>query len=285
LTRGGRVILNRRPVAAPTFSIVVPTYQRASMLEECLASIAAQTFGDFECIVSDDGSTDETPAVVAAWSARDARFRHHRLSNGGSPGRTRNLGAMTARAPWIAFLDDDDLWLPEKLQRQHDALRDAPEAVLIFGRMDRFGVETGPWPDPPAPARPDLRTLLLGNIVPCSTAVVRASEFRALGGFDETLRFAEDYELWMRLARRGTLVAMPDILVRYRCHAAGISRDEAQQVACMARILERARDAWGVAPSELAPLRRSVLRGRARVHEREHGFFAAIPRWLEAKLA
>ena len=63
------------------------------------------------------------------------------------------------------------------------------------------------------------------------------------------------------------------------------SRAGPHQVACTPRILERARDAWGVAPSELAPLRRSVLRGRARVHEREHGFFAAIPRWLEAKLA
>lgn len=272
-------------MAAPTFSIVVPTYQRASMLEECLASVAAQTFGDFECIVSDDGSTDETPAVVAGWSASDARFRHHRLSNGGSPGRTRNLGAEIARAPWIAFLDDDDLWLPEKLQRQHDALRDAPEAVLIFGRMDRFGVETGPWPDPPAARRPDLRTLLLGNIVPCSTAVVRASVFRSLGGFDTSLRFAEDYELWMRLARVGALVAMPDILVRYRCHAAGLSRDEAQQVTCMTRILERARDEWGASASELAPLRRAVLRGRARVHQREHGFIASIPRWVEAKLA
>lgn len=272
-------------MAAPTFSIVVPTYQRASMLEACLTSIAAQTFGDFECIVSDDGSTDETPAVVSAWCARDARFRYHRVSNGGSPGRTRNLGAALATAPWIAFLDDDDLWLPEKLQRQRDALRVAPEASLLFGRMDRFGAETGPWPDPPPPARPDLRTLLRGNIVPCSTAVVRASDFRAQGGFDEALRFAEDYELWMRLARHGTLVAMPDILVRYRSHAAGISRDEARQVACMTRIYERARDEWGVEASALAPLRRSVLRGRARVHAREHGFFAAIPRWLEAKLA
>ncbi|MFO0624667.1 MAG: glycosyltransferase [Polyangiales bacterium] len=272
-------------MAAPTFSIVVPTYQRASMLEECFASVAAQTFGDFECIVADDGSTDATPDVVSAWAARDPRFRYHRLENGGSPGRTRNHGAARATAPWIAFLDDDDLWLPEKLQRQHDALRAAPDATLIFGRMDRFGVENGPWPDPPVTPRPDLATLLLGNIVPCSSAVVRTSVFRALGGFDESLRYAEDYELWMRFARQGALVAMPDILVRYRSHAAGISRDEARQVACMTQIYERARDAWGVPTAALAPLRRSVLRGRARVTARERGFFAAIPRWVEAALA
>lgn len=271
-------------MSAPLFSIVVPTFQRAKWLDECLASVAAQTFTDFECIVADDGSADETPAVVAAWSARDARFQHLPLTNGGSPGRTRNLGAARAAGRWLAFLDDDDLWVPHKLERQAEILARRPELALLFGRMDRFGDETGPWPDPPSRAAPDLLALLEGNVVPCSTAVVRADLFRATGGFDATLRFAEDYELWLRLCQRGPLHAMPDVLVRYRVHGTGLSRDERTQVECLARIAERA-VTWGASRAAVAPLRRAVMRGRWRIASRERGFVAALPLWVASVCA
>jgi len=110
----------------PAVSVIIPTYNRAALVGEALASVQAQSFRDFEVLVVDDGSTDATPEVLAAW--REVRVLRHPRRRGVSA--ARNTGVAFARGEWLAFLDSDDLWLPAKLARQMAYLAGRPDLSL-----------------------------------------------------------------------------------------------------------------------------------------------------------
>lgn len=247
----------------PQVSVVIPTCGRPALLEEAISSVLDQTFQDFEVIVADDGTERVTRAVVDGIRARDPRVRYIVQETQRSPGATRNLGVRAARAPLIAFLDDDDLWLPVKLERQVALFEDDPGLLLAFSRMERFGARTGLWPVAEVPERPTLELLLRGNFVPTSSAVVRAEGLADSGGFDEKLSFGEDYELWLRLARQGPLRALPDVLVRYREHDTNVSRNVNLELQCLTTIYERAARDWGVPRAWVRPALRGLHRRRA----------------------
>jgi len=246
----------------PRVAVVIATHRRPALLAEALSSVAAQTFRDVETVVAEDGGTEETARVVAASGAPGAR--HVPLAFCGRPGPVRNEALRRVSSPLVAFLDDDDLWLHRRLEAHVAALEAAPAAGLVFGPIRRFGDEEGTWPRH-VPPRVDLARLLRGNCVPLSSVLARQEALERAGLFPDRAELAQDYELWLRVARSHVLVGHPEPLVRYRVHTGGISRKKALEVEAVAAILTRLESEWDLPPRLLAPARRGLLRSRARL--------------------
>ena len=200
---------------------VIPCYNAAPFLAEALGSVRAQTQPVADLIVVDDGSTDGTSDIARALGAR-------LLLTGGrqGPSRARNLGARAAQTALVAFLDADDLWLPPHCALLRTALASAPEAAMAFGRIQMFG-SAGDIPTPRRSPEHDeaaLPELLIDNPIPQSATMVRREVFQELGGYREDMRFAEDYDLWLRMAERYRIVALHKITCRLRIHPAQAHR-------------------------------------------------------------
>lgn len=206
----------------PRVSVVIPTHNRAGYLREAIGSVIAQSFRDWECLVVDDESSDGTARMVAELAARDGRVRYLRQARFGRAARGRNLALRSSDAPLCAFLDDDDLWYPEKLALQVAVMEAHPEVGLVFAKIRKVGLKRQIWPAEQVALRPTFADLLRGNIVATSTALARRSALEAAGpAFDESLIAVEDYDLWLRIARRAGLYALPQVLCDYRVHAGG----------------------------------------------------------------
>lgn len=208
----------------PVVTVIIPTYNRPTYLREAIDSVIAQTFRDWELIIVDDGSTDETPTVIAEYLRRDARIRMIHQPNVG-PGSSRNVGLRDARGEFIAFLDDDDLWLPEKLEVQLEKYRCKPELGLLYAqcRTERPGQPPKVWPS--QPGMNTLQRLININFIPTLTVMVRKRCLDQVGEFDGRLRVSHDYDLWLRIAERFPFGCVPKVLARYRLHDANISSD------------------------------------------------------------
>ena len=181
----------------PEVSVIIPTYNRSGMLAEAINSVLGQSFRDLELIVVDDGSTDDTPALLSQWAGRIETLRtgRHGVS------AARNTGAARARGRWLAFLDSDDFWLPEKLNLQLAAHRCAPE--MLLSHTDEIWVRRGVRVNPMKKHAKRggwifEHCLPMCRISPSSVLIDRAL-FHRLGGFDRRFRVCEDYELWLRL--------------------------------------------------------------------------------------
>ena len=201
--------------AAPEVSIVIPTRDRWSLLQAAIGAALRQEEVEFEVIVVDDGSRDETPARLG--EIEDARLRILRNDESLGVARARNRGLAEARGTWTAFLDDDDVWSPRKLRAQLDA---AAGASFVYGSTllldrTRTPVRALPAPDPSSLAR---RLLLTNPIGGPSTFMARTELLRRLGGFDERLSALADWDLLIRLAGAGRGAACREFLVGYVQH-------------------------------------------------------------------
>jgi teichuronic acid biosynthesis glycosyltransferase TuaG len=204
-------------------SVVIATHQRREQCVRAVKSVLSQTVPPLEVLVCDDGSTDGTAETLSAWSKREPRIRYLRLPrHTGNPASPRNLGLQEARGEWIAFLDDDDNWLPRKLELQ------LPHLVSEFQVVSSNALSTrgGTYPLPGQPPREFGRhELLLDNWVIMSTAVALRKAVIEVGGFrtDPRLTGLEDYCLWLDLAERGArFLLSPEIVAIY--DAAGNER-------------------------------------------------------------
>jgi glycosyltransferase involved in cell wall biosynthesis len=201
-------------------SVVVPTKDRAELLDQTLRSIAEQTAPAAEVIVADDGSTDHTADVVARHGATLVRNR----DGGWGAAGGRNAGLERVTTELVAFVDSDDLLLPGALAALAGGLSRAPEAPFAFGQgLSAARLDAG-W-TPHGVIHPDPEelaglsgSLYARNSVPSSGALVRAEHARAIGGFDTSLRFVEDQDFWVRLAARGEPVHVPELVCVYRIH-------------------------------------------------------------------
>lgn len=228
----------------PAVSVVIATRNYGRYLAGTIRSVLEQTWDDFEIIVVDDGSTDDTPAVVRPFLA-DSRVCYRR-TDGLGQSRAKNLGIQLSRCPLIAFLDGDDEWLPHKLERQLP-LFDDPAVGVVYGRrvlMDESGGEHA-TPQAAIVRGRIFNELLVFNPVCFSSVVVRRTVFETVGMFDPNLQLAIDYDLWLRVARHFDFNCVDEALVRYRTGHANLS----------SRIIDRLQ-------TVLAILRRSLIRRR-----------------------
>lgn len=196
---------------APRVSAVIPTYNRTTLVPRAIESALRQTFTDLELIVVQDGSPDETVAAVARFD--DPRVRVVRLPRNKGQWHAENVGIAYARGEWVAFLDDDDEWLPEKIEKQL-ARANATAADIIYCRTLRIGKDgpiipknTHPLPEG------DVSRIVLTPRMPSTPTVfmARREPLLALGGFDESLQGAQDRDLWIRLSLAGhRFAAVPD---------------------------------------------------------------------------
>jgi glycosyltransferase involved in cell wall biosynthesis len=207
----------------PAVSVVLATYNQAHWLAETIESVRAQTFADWEVVIADDGSTDATAEVVGRF-ARDHRIRCIAGAHAErAAARNRAIAASTGEL--VAFLDADDTWQPEKLARQVAALAAAPEAgacYTIARFVDGAGGELDVRKPPRALSGLIFPRLVRGNFIILASMMVRRRCLEAVGAFDATLPVfgCEDWDLWLRLARRYAVVAVDEELVRYRVHEA-----------------------------------------------------------------
>jgi glycosyltransferase involved in cell wall biosynthesis len=189
----------------PKVSVVIPNYNRAGDLQRCLDSLVAQTFDDFEVLVCDDGSTDNSAEVAAGFTDRlDLRFET--AENFGGPARPRNRGIARARAPFIAFLDSDDWWTPGKLANSVPVLEAGADVVYhdLYIVRSQHQQEFSERVESTPPRAPMFQSLLCTGIsIPNSSAVVRKSLLEQIGGVCEEreLISVEDYDTWLCLAR------------------------------------------------------------------------------------
>jgi glycosyltransferase involved in cell wall biosynthesis len=210
---------------APRVSIVLPARNAAGSIDEALASVLAQTFEDFECIVVDDGSDDETAERVRGWS--DPRIRLVSQPPKGLVAALRR-GVDFAEAPYIARLDADDAWEDRtKLQQQVEHLDRSGECVVVGTWFRLVHPDGSSMVVRPPSEDGELRRRLLGDATLAHPAVVfRKSVYEAVGGYRSRFDLAEDADLWFRMGRRGTFYVLPLVGLRYAVGGGG--RSEAQ---------------------------------------------------------
>ncbi|MPZ76518.1 MAG: glycosyltransferase [Deltaproteobacteria bacterium] len=225
----------------PKVSVVIPTCNRAHFLHAAIESVLKQTFQDFEVIVVDDASTDETADVVRGFS--DARIRYLRHETNKGQGATRNDGIKQAAGDYVALLDDDDEWLAEKLGRQVALLENSsPNVGLIYSGFCQIDASTKRVvghviPEKRGQAIEDLR--LKNWIGTCSTVLVRRVCFEKVGLFDEKLASAADYDMWIRVAKNYEIDYVPELLVFYTVHGNRISTNHESLIRGLEGLLKK----------------------------------------------
>jgi GT2 family glycosyltransferase len=211
-------------------TVAVCTFNRAHLVGRAIASALAQTFRDIEILVVDDASSDGTPEVLARLD--DSRIRIVRLERNGGISRARNTAIAQARGEWLAFLDDDNEWVPKYLDRQLALAESHPESAVVYCRAQCRDERTGcTWLSPMAIRQGRVFRHLVEdwswNLL-MSCTLLRRSALREIDGLDETLKASEDRDLWFRLAQRTEFTGTPDALVvRHEHTGARLSRNDA----------------------------------------------------------
>ncbi len=213
----------------PRVSVILTTYNRADLVGRALKSVLAQTLADLEVIVVDDGSSDRTREVITQFA--DPRVHYIFQENRGLAG-ARNTGVRAARGAYIAFLDDDDEYLPTKLAQQVPALDAHPEYDVVYSDVylcDAVGKPLRLVVDAlgrgSLPTGMVLEALVYGNFLVSNAPLVRRECFSEARLFDERLRMFEDWDFWVRLACEALFLYQPGAVACYRMHAAMMSRN------------------------------------------------------------
>jgi glycosyltransferase involved in cell wall biosynthesis len=204
----------------PFVSVIIPTFNRERLLRETIDSVRAQTFKDFEIIVVNDGSSDGT----AGWlDSQSDLIAIHQTNSGIAT--SRNNGAARARGKWLAFVDHDDLWAPERLQVQCRFVRTRPEMGLVAVRHVRLGSR---YSKPRAASwiHGDLLVKVFSeSFIHTSSVMIRADAFRAIGGFPTRYRFADEFDVWLKIAAAYPIAYYSEPLVFIRFYEANTSHN------------------------------------------------------------
>ncbi|HKS09530.1 MAG TPA: glycosyltransferase family A protein [Pyrinomonadaceae bacterium] len=247
--------------ATPSISVVIPAYQIAPYVAETLDSVFAQTLKDFEVIIVNDGSPD-TGELERALEPYRERITYIRQENAGA-GAARNRGVREARGEFVAFLDGDDLWNSDYLEKQLKFVREGNYDLvyadaLLFGDSPIAGktyMQTAPSEGPVT-----FISLLRNdcNVITSGVVARRAAVIEA-GLFDETLRNAQDFEMWTRMAKRGARLAYQrKVLLRYRCREGSLSGDEMNRLKREIRVYRHIKETYDLTPAEQAELSRAM---------------------------
>lgn len=250
-------------------SIVIPTYNRAGIIRDAVNSVLRQSYSDFELIVVDDCSKDDTLAVLE--TVKDPRLKVVRHEKNGGASAARNTGVRAAQGTWIAFQDSDDEWLPTKLERQMARLTEpgtrhvaSYTAMIILGTprdegaRKRTQVRYFPGDDF-SPLDGDIyETQLKTNLVSTQTLVVRRDLMNELGGFDLSATPLEDWDCAIRIASRGTIAFVDEPLVIQRFSPDSITRGRLNHVRARELIVEKNRAELAKRPAVLASQHHSI---------------------------
>jgi glycosyltransferase involved in cell wall biosynthesis len=225
----------------PKVSVIIPTYNRAEFIGRAISSVLTQTFEDFELLVVDDASTDRTRQVVHQIRDDRIRFIAHKANKGGSA--ARNTGIKQAEGNYIAFLDDDDEWLPNKLQRQVELLDAADQEVgAVYSGFYFVMQQNKSTVKKYLPCHNGVlyHELLAQNLIKTATTVVVREEcLEKAGFFDEMLPSCQDWDMWIRIARRHKFVFVKEALCTVYVHGKQISTDLQAKIAGRERMIDK----------------------------------------------
>ena len=208
-------------IKEPTISVIMPCYNESTRIAESVRSVFNQTFSSLELIVVDDGSKDDSLEVLEGLSREYENLLYISQPNKGA-GPARNRGLKEARGQYIAFLDADDSWHPECLDKLHANLESSPDAVLTYCGWQNKGLAEKMCKPfvPPDYEQPDkIETLLRGCRWPIHAALTRRSAIDISGGFDEQWTSCMDYDLWLHIASFNKIVRVPEVLAYYHHHS------------------------------------------------------------------
>jgi len=227
----------------PKVSVIIPTYNRADFLESSIASVLSQTYKDFEIIVVDDNSCDRTHEVVK--NIKDQRMKYIRHSKNKGPSAARNTAILSAKGEYISFLDDDDEWIPEKLQKQVELLEKCePKICGIYSNrlvVDKLSNQIVSSSLPSSKVRGNLLSqLAIHNQINTCTVLLRKRCLDEVGLFDETISYMEDRDLWIRLSLNWDFEYINEPLTMTYVHKHGhLSARLKEQVEGREKLLER----------------------------------------------
>lgn len=212
----------------PLVSIIVPSYNVACFLEDTINSVLNQTYHNWEMLIVDDGSTDKTLSIAESYAAKDGRIKVFSLGyNSGRPAIPRNYGIRHAQGSYIAFLDSDDLWLPQKLQKQVNFLENNLDAFWLYSKfiIEKDGKQLSINPTKPRSGYIFEDLLMHFNIIPILTVMIRNKKKGNKYFFDEDERLiaVEDYAMWLLIAYDEKVFFIDEPLAIYRVHSKGIS--------------------------------------------------------------
>lgn len=205
------------------FSVIIPAYNTEAYVGEAIESALAQKDVRFEIVVVNDGSTDKTPDIINSFGEKVRIVTQENMGLSAA----RNSGAKASVGNVLAFLDADDIWLPDKLRAQGKKLKD--EYRMVYTNRYNIG-DIGDLPEIQTdivrmPEGDIWQDLLLGNMITASSVVIFKDAFEVLGGFRNDLRSCEDWELWLRYAEAHRIGYCPEPLIKYRNHSGGLSKN------------------------------------------------------------
>ncbi len=240
----------------PTISVIIPAYNAEKTIQETIESVLNQTFPDFELIIINDGSTDKTLEIISNLS--DSRIKVFSFPNSGAQ-KSRNRGISLATGEYLSFIDADDLWTPEKLELQRKALKNNPEAGVAYSWTDYID-ESGHvlYPGFHRSPQGDIYPFLLvkNYLENGSNPLINRQALSEIGGFDESLRGGQDWDLYLRLAARYKFVSVPRVQILYRLSPESISSNILRQESACLLVLSRA---FSNAPTSLQSIKKQSL--------------------------
>jgi len=235
---------------SPAISVLMSVYNGQQFVAEAIESILAQTFGDFEFLIIDDGSKDESTAIVRRYELKDKRIKFVSRAN---KGLTKTLNEMFAmsRGEFIARMDCDDVALPERFALQVQALRDDPSLACVGGNfqlIDGDGRLLTTLRPPPDDATIQKQALAGHGAICHPAAMIRREALLRINGYDEEFKIAQDLDLWLRLGEVGKLANVPSTVLKFRLHEGSVSETKRVEQRRFARMAcERAWQRRGIA--------------------------------------
>jgi glycosyltransferase involved in cell wall biosynthesis len=268
-----------------TVDVIIATYNRKDFLIETLKSVQSQSFSDWQCWIAEDGETQEKLELLKPF-LKDDRFKYSPGEHAGFPATPRNRAIRKGKGKYVAILDDDDLWLPEKLERQVEFLESHPKCALLGCNALRWA-GTGKWDNSPLyfkkykTEKINYIAMLSQNYIVHSSAILRRTALEQAGLYNETLNppIGEDYDLWLRVGALGQIwvLAEPCIVYRETPLTYYSTLNRTQNYKAMANIFESALKGSGSMPSPLSYPENSHL---AEACRRQRDFYLRGPRFL-----
>lgn len=234
----------------PIVDVIIPAYNAARYLPAAIESVMAQSFDDWQIVLVDDGSTDDTVSVIAAYRERlGTKLRYIYQPNAGLPA-ARNTAIRNSSSEFLALLDADDIWLLDRLKESLAGFADRPEVGLNYASIVRIDPE-GKVLDAYDAVQPNGEGRIAPHIytrsvqLPCPTITFRRACVEDVGYFDETMRASEDRDMWFRIALKWEVAVVPKVLAQYRTSPTSMTTDPDRMLKAQLQFIEKHRNAPG----------------------------------------